>query len=232
MGIKNFQAEVEQRLGYKLQPARPFNFTSNIDEFGWITSEDGKHHYTTFIENGRVQDEPEKNFRTGLREIAKVHKGDFKLTANQHIIISNVTDRGLPEIKRLLAEYKLDNLNHSGLRLSSSACVSFPTCGMFRFSQNPCENEIDERRSVVFRARHGRIRTCTYTIAFQYLTLAPDFRPVFAGVDRESGEDVRGKRFTQRLYRNAYDRMSQWLCSTLSWRWVLDALDAQHRQIC
>ena len=130
MGLKNFQTEVEQRLGYKLPPARAFNFTSNVDEFGWITGEDGRHHYTTFIENGRVQDEPEKNFKTALREIAKVHKGDFKLTANQHIIISNVTDKELPEIKRLLAEYKLDNLNHSGLRLSSSACVSFPTCGM------------------------------------------------------------------------------------------------------
>ena len=130
MGLKKFQTEVEQRLGYRLQPARPFKFTSNVDEFGWVTGEDGRHHYTTFIENGRVQDEPEKNFKTGLREIAKVLKGNFKLTANQHIIISNVSDEELPEIKRLLAEYKLDNLNHSGLRLSSSACVAFPTCGM------------------------------------------------------------------------------------------------------
>ena len=130
MGLENFQAEVERRLGYKLQPARPFVFASNVDEFGWVTGEDGRHHYTTFIENGRVQDETDKNFKTGLREIAKVHKGDFKLTANQHIIISNVTDEELQEIKRLLAKYKLDNLNHSGLRLSSSACVAFPTCGM------------------------------------------------------------------------------------------------------
>ncbi|KAF9646227.1 sulfite reductase subunit beta [Thelephora ganbajun] len=130
MGLENFQAEVEQRLGYRLQPARPFNLTSNVDEFGWVTGEDGRHHYTTFIENGRVQDEPEKNFKTGLREIAKVHKGDFRLTANQHVIISGVSDKELPEIKRLLAEYKLDNLNHSGLRLSSSACVAFPTCGL------------------------------------------------------------------------------------------------------
>ena len=141
MGLKNFQTEVEQRLGYKLQPARPFNFTSNIDEFGWVTGEDGRHHYTTFIENGRVQDEPEKNFKTALREIAKVHKGSFKLTANQHIIISDVSDEELPEIKRLLAEHKLDNVNHSGLRLSSSACVAFPTCGMCSSPQNLYESD-------------------------------------------------------------------------------------------
>jgi sulfite reductase (NADPH) hemoprotein beta-component len=159
MGLENFQAEVERRLGYKLQPARPFNFTSNVDEFGWVTGEDGRHHYTAFIENGRVQDEPEKNFKMGLREIAKIHKGDFKLTANQHIIISDVTDDELPKIKRLLAEYKLDNLSHSGLRLSSSACVAFPTCGMFSFPQCPYENDIDGGTFVVFRACHGRIRT-------------------------------------------------------------------------
>lgn len=162
MGLKEFQAEVERRLGYKLQPARAFNFTSNVDEFGWITGEDGRHHYTTFIENGRVQDEPEKNFKSCLREIAKVHKGDFKLTANQHIIISNVADEELPEIKRLLAEYKLDNINHSGLRLSSSACVAFPTCGTF-YPLYTYESDIDARLLIVFRTRHGRIRTRMYS---------------------------------------------------------------------
>jgi len=58
-----------------------------------------------------VQDEPEKNFKARLREIAKVHKGNFKLTANRQIITSNVTDKELPEIKHLFAESKLNNLD-------------------------------------------------------------------------------------------------------------------------
>ena len=33
-------------------------------------------------------------------------------------------------MKELLKKYKLDNTNFSGLRLSSSACVAFPTCGL------------------------------------------------------------------------------------------------------
>jgi sulfite reductase (NADPH) hemoprotein beta-component len=33
-------------------------------------------------------------------------------------------------MKRLLAKWKLDNVSHSALRLSSSACVAFPTCGL------------------------------------------------------------------------------------------------------
>ena len=131
MGLDVFKAEVEKGLGYQLQPARPFEFVSNVDEFGWVKDSRGKHHFTAFIENGRVQDEPGLNFKTGLREIAHVHKGTFRLTANQHLIIADVPEAELPTIKGLLAKYKLDNVSHSGLRLSSSACVAFPTCGEY-----------------------------------------------------------------------------------------------------
>ena len=129
IGFDVFKTEVEKRLGFQFQPARPFTFDRNIDDFGWHTGDDGKHHFTCFIENGRVQDEPGRDFKTALREIAKVHKGEFRLTANQHIVISNIAASDLPEVKRLLALYKLDNLDFTGLRLSSSACVAFPTCG-------------------------------------------------------------------------------------------------------
>jgi len=33
-------------------------------------------------------------------------------------------------MKDMLKKYKLDNTDFSGLRLSSSACVAFPTCGL------------------------------------------------------------------------------------------------------
>ena len=68
--------------------------------------------------------------KTGLIEVAKAHKGEFRLTGNQHLILSNVADEDLPAMKDLLKKYKLDNTNFSGMRLSSSACVAFPTCGL------------------------------------------------------------------------------------------------------
>ena len=117
-------------LGFEFEPARPFKFTRNTDTYGWQTGTDGRHHFTCYIENGRVRDTPTHPFKTGLREIAKVHKGEFRLTGNQHLILSNVADADLDELKALMAKYKLDNLNFSGLRLSSSACVAFPTCGL------------------------------------------------------------------------------------------------------
>ncbi|KAH9479673.1 Sulfite reductase [NADPH] subunit beta [Psilocybe cubensis] len=130
MGLDVYKAEVEKLLGYNLQPERPYTFDRNVDDFGWHTGSDGKHHFTVFIENGRIQDEPGRDFKTGLREIAKVHKGTFRLTANQHLLVSDVADEDLEQIKELLRKYKLDNLDFSGLRLSSSACVAFPTCGL------------------------------------------------------------------------------------------------------
>lgn len=130
MGLDVFKAEVENRLGYKIDEPRPFTFDRNIDDFGWVQSADGKWNFTMFIENGRVADEPGKPFKSALEEIAKAHKGTFRLTANQHLILAEVAPENLELMKSLLAKHRLDNTDFSGLRLSSSACVAFPTCGL------------------------------------------------------------------------------------------------------
>ncbi|KAF9445956.1 hypothetical protein P691DRAFT_795113 [Macrolepiota fuliginosa MF-IS2] len=130
IGLDVYKAEVEKLLGHLFELPRPYIFDRNIDDFGWHVGQDSKHHFLMFIENGRVQDEPGREFKTGLREIAKVLKGSFRLTANQHLMISDIPPEDLDVIKNLLAKYQLDNLNYSGLRLSSSACVAFPTCGL------------------------------------------------------------------------------------------------------
>ncbi|PMD35889.1 sulphite reductase hemo protein, beta subunit [Hyaloscypha variabilis F] len=130
MGVDVFRGKVEELWGKTFEKARPFKFQSNIDTFGWQKDEIGLNHFTFFIENGRIEDTAEFPMKTGLREIAKVHKGEFRLTGNQHLILSNVTDENLPRMKEMMAKYKLDNVQFSGLRLSSSACVAFPTCGL------------------------------------------------------------------------------------------------------
>jgi sulfite reductase (NADPH) hemoprotein beta-component len=130
MGVDVYRSKVEELLGWKFGEAKAFHFESNVDTFGWQKDETGKNHFTFFIENGRIEDTPEFPMKTGLREIAKVHKGEFRLTGNQHLILSNVDDADLPAMKDLMAKYKLDNYQFSGLRLSSSACVAFPTCGL------------------------------------------------------------------------------------------------------
>ncbi|OJD26980.1 sulfite reductase (NADPH) hemoprotein, beta-component [Blastomyces percursus] len=132
MGVDVFKNKVEDLLAPNLRfaPPRPFKFDSNIDTFGWQKDERGLNHFTFFIENGRVEDTTSFAMRTGLRKLATLNKGEFRLTGNQHLILSNIEDADLSSIKALMAEYKLDNTAFSGLRLSSSACVAFPTCGL------------------------------------------------------------------------------------------------------
>ena len=130
MGVDVFREKVEALLGYKFEEPRAFEFKSNIDTFGWQKDELGLNHFTFFIENGRVEDTADFPMKTGLRELAKVHKGEFRLTGNQHLCLSGVQDNHLESIKSMMKEYRLDNVQFSGLRLSSSACVAFPTCGL------------------------------------------------------------------------------------------------------
>lgn len=130
MGVDVFRGKVEELWGKKFEKERAFEFKSNVDTFGWQKDEKGLNHFTFFIENGRIEDTPDFQMKTGLREIAKIHKGEFRLTGNQHLILSNAADEDLPALKKLMKQYKLDNIQFSGLRLSSSACVAFPTCGL------------------------------------------------------------------------------------------------------
>ncbi len=130
-GLEWFRGEVEKRLGYKLGEPRPFEFTHSGDRYGWTRGTDGRWHCTLFIENGRVRDTENCPAKTGLREIAKIHTGDFRLTPNQNLIIGGVTDEQKPRIEALLEKYKLDQASRmTGLRLNAMACVALPTCGL------------------------------------------------------------------------------------------------------
>jgi len=130
-GLAWFRAEVEQRLGYPLEEGRPVSFEDNGDRYGWTRGVDDKWHLTLFIQNGRIQDEEGLALKTGLREIARIHKGDFRLTCNQNLIIGSIDDEDRPAIEALVSEYGLDTgLSGSALRLNSMACVALPTCGL------------------------------------------------------------------------------------------------------
>jgi len=130
-GIDWFRDEVERRLGFSLAEPKPFVFEHNGDRYGWIEDHRGQHHLTLFIQNGRVKDEGDHRMMTGLREIAKLHEGDFRLTANQNLIIADVSPELKPAIEKLLVEYGIDKtIEATGLRLNSMACVALPTCGL------------------------------------------------------------------------------------------------------
>jgi sulfite reductase (NADPH) hemoprotein beta-component len=130
-GIEWFVNELQTRLGWNLEPARAFHFESNGDRYGWVKGNNGKWHFTMFIQNGRVMDDGDYRLMTGLREIAKIHSGDFRLTSNQNLIIGNVSAQKKKKIEELIKDHGItDGLHYSALRRNSMACVAFPTCGL------------------------------------------------------------------------------------------------------
>jgi sulfite reductase (NADPH) hemoprotein beta-component len=130
-GVEWFLKQVNTYLGYDLEPARPYHFADNGDRYGWVEDEAGNYHFTLFVSGGRVLDTDTYPMRAGLREIAKIHDGDFRLTANQNLMIANVSAKKRSEIEALLEKYGMHRAHElSALRLSSIACVSLPTCGL------------------------------------------------------------------------------------------------------
>ena len=126
-GVDWFKSELEKYQGFELEEARPFEFDTNGDAYGWIKDETGAWHCGLYIESGRVMDK----VREGLLEIAKVHEGDFRLTGNQNVMVSNISEAKKPEIEALLAKYELDSWQRlSGVKLHALACVALPTCGL------------------------------------------------------------------------------------------------------
>ena len=100
------------------------------DRLGWVKGLKDKWNLTLFIENGRIWDRDDKRFMTGLREIAEIHEGEFRMTATQNLIIANVPEAKKEQIESLACEYGLFGETLSGLRSNSMACVALPTCGL------------------------------------------------------------------------------------------------------
>ena len=130
-GLDWLIGELHKRLGWELEPARPYHFEHNGDRYGWVKGVGGRWHFTLFIQNGRVKDDDDYKLMTALREIAKVHTGDFRLTPNQNLIIGSVTSQKKKKIEDIIAAYGItDGKNYSALRRNSMACVALPTCGL------------------------------------------------------------------------------------------------------
>ena len=129
-GADAFLAEIAKRARKPLEKARPYAFTSNGDRYGWTEGENGKHHLTLFVENGRLSDLADgRKLLTGMRRIANVHDGEIRVTPNQNLIIANVAKDKRKEIEDLVAEHRMTGRS-TALRRNSMACVALPTCGL------------------------------------------------------------------------------------------------------
>ena len=122
----------KRRIGFKLQPAKPFSFKTRSDDFGWRQNHEGKWYFTAFIENGRVLDEPELKMKTAFLEVAQTRKAQFIFTCNQNLIISDILPEDKDLIESILNKYGIiqHTENASEIRKQSIACVALNTCAL------------------------------------------------------------------------------------------------------
>ena len=154
VGVENFKQEVEKRAGVNFADSKPFEFTGRGDRYGWVEGIDGKYHLTVFIENGRILDYPGKTLKTGCAEIAKIHKGDFRMTANQNLIIAGVAADQKEVIEALAIQHGLIQPDTSAQRKDSMACVSLPTCPLaMAEAERYLPSAVTELESIL--AKHG-----------------------------------------------------------------------------
>jgi sulfite reductase (NADPH) hemoprotein beta-component len=130
MGVDGFREELEKRIGFKLEAAKPFTFTSRTDRYGWQQNAKGLWYYTVYVENGRVLDDENIQLKTALLKIAQTGIPTFRFTSNQNLIISDIKEQDKAAIQQLLEEYKV--VAHTELatpiRKNAMACVALPTC--------------------------------------------------------------------------------------------------------
>jgi sulfite reductase (NADPH) hemoprotein beta-component len=130
-GLKWFKGEVERLWGLRFSSAHEFEFLTIEDPHGWHRCADGTWFYGLHILSGRVKDVSGWPMKTALREIAKIHTGDFRLTPSQNLTISGVTAQQRLAIDEILTRHGLAGENkRSGVRLNALSCVALPTCGL------------------------------------------------------------------------------------------------------
>lgn len=130
-GVEWFRNELENRLGFKFEPVRPFQFTRQGDQYGWHQQLDGNYFLTLFVENGRIKDTETRQLKTALRKVVSEFRPEVRLTPSQNLILANVKPEQRDGINRIFAEHNI-NTEHQGsaTRLASIACPALPTCGL------------------------------------------------------------------------------------------------------
>lgn len=119
-GIEWFCAELTERLGYALEPARAFTLATNAD-----AEEGSRERMLLFVECGRVKGA----LKNALREVAALPIGHFLITGNQNIVLTGLTPSLRAQVEEILQKNGVRG-GESALRRHACACTSLPFCPM------------------------------------------------------------------------------------------------------
>ncbi|MFT7087013.1 MAG: sulfite reductase (NADPH) hemoprotein beta-component [Rickettsiales bacterium] len=121
LGLDWFKGELESRIGFNLEAAKPYEFKNRADIYNWFKDEKGQDNFTLFVENGRILGD----VKNAMNEIAQRELADFNFTNNQNVVLAGISDK--KAVEEILEKYNLVN-NQSKSRQNSMACVALNTC--------------------------------------------------------------------------------------------------------
>ncbi len=130
-GLDWVRAQIEERSGVPLQPARPFQFTRQGDLLGWHRQTDGRWFVCLWVRSGRVKDDGGHRMKTALREVAGRFPVEIHLTTNQNIILANIPDADRAAIEAVLNAHGVRTSDQATpVQAAALSCPALPTCGL------------------------------------------------------------------------------------------------------
>jgi sulfite reductase (ferredoxin) len=129
-GIEWTKIKLEELYGEKMQDARPMGDFKVVDHMGWHEQGDGKWYLGVPVSSGRITDRDEEKIRTGLREVIAKFGMDLVLTADQNIILCDISEADKNEITADLKRHGIKLVEDiTPVYRNMLACVALPTCG-------------------------------------------------------------------------------------------------------
>ena len=130
-GIAWFRGELEHRLGHNVQDPRTVTWYDSEDHLGWHPQENGNWYLGLYVENGRIKDDSTVRLRTGLRDAVEKFRPDIRLTPQQNIMFTDISEAQRAPLSALLSSYGIPTDPAAiGTRRFAMACPALPTCGL------------------------------------------------------------------------------------------------------
>ncbi|GAC1396955.1 MAG: NADPH-dependent assimilatory sulfite reductase hemoprotein subunit [Ktedonobacteraceae bacterium] len=129
-GIAWFRAEVENRLGRRMQDPHEVTWHDAQDHLGWHAQGNGLWSLGIYVENGRIKDTADIHMRTGLRDVIEAFTPGVRLTPQQNILLTDIREEQRVALIDALTTYGIPtNPADVGTRRFAMACPALPTCG-------------------------------------------------------------------------------------------------------
>ena len=114
-----------------LPTSHPDDVRAAPDHLGWNEQGDGNLFLGIPIQNGRVVDTEEIRLKEGLRKLFTRLDLPARITAQQNLLVANVSPSKRTEVEYILADHGIPPANDlSALQRQSFACPALPTCGL------------------------------------------------------------------------------------------------------